>query len=121
MTQNLKQHPEYPYYSADEYGNIYATRFNKVKLKVQSSHGRGYLHFTAIKTGGERKSYLSHRFIYECHFGMIPDGMQINHRDLDKTNNRLDNLELVDQWENMRHGKQNGVQYGAASPNYNRF
>ena len=120
MANEIKKHPRFTHYGADVFGNIYSLKFGKVKLHSQSLHGRGYLHFTALQYG-DRKSYLSHRFVYECFYGMIDDGMQINHIDCDKHNNQLSNLQVVDQWENMRHGKQNGVQYGAASPNYSRI
>ena len=113
----IKQHPEFTHYGADADGNIYSLKFGKIKEHIQSPHQRGYLHFTATQYGN-RKSYLSHRFIYECFNGMIPDGLQINHIDCDKHNNALYNLELVDQWMNMYHGKENGVQYGSSNPNH---
>ena len=116
----IKTHPVFTHYAADVDGNIYSVKFNKIREHIQSPHGRGYLHFTATQSGN-RKSYLSHRFVWECFYGMIPDGLQINHIDTNKHNNKLTNLQLVSQWENMQHGKQMGILYGAASPNYNRI
>src|SRR5262245_28980841 len=44
-----------------------------------------------------------HRLVWEAFHGPIPSGFEINHRDGNKANNRLDNLELVTRSENMLH------------------
>jgi hypothetical protein len=49
---------------------------------------------------------------------MIKDGLQCHHIDHDKHNNSLDNLQLVDQWDNMKYGIEAGVLYGAANPKH---
>lgn len=46
---------------------------------------------------------LAHRLVWACAFGAIPDGIEINHKDGDKRNNRLDNLEAVTPSQNVRH------------------
>lgn len=38
---------------------------------------------------------LLHRCIYEAHFGPIPRGVEIHHRDKDKSNNTLENFEAL--------------------------
>jgi hypothetical protein len=63
--------------------------------------------------------YLVHRFVYECWTEKLIDtDLQCHHIDHDKTNNSLDNLQLVDQLMNMHYGKEAGVLYGAANPNH---
>lgn len=42
-----------------------------------------------------RKSYLAHRVIWTKVYGPIPKGLEVDHRDLDPMNNRLDNLRLA--------------------------
>lgn len=112
-----RQHPIFKDYCADKDGNIYSTKFGKWRQIARAPHGRGYNQFSAQQSG-YMKSYLWHRFVWECWNGMIPKGMQINHIDCDKTNNKLENLEVVDQWENMRKGKEAGILYGSANPNH---
>ncbi|NDG19355.1 MAG: hypothetical protein EB117_13935 [Betaproteobacteria bacterium] len=46
---------------------------------------------------------LVHRMVWEAFNGAIPHRLEVNHKDLDKTNNRLDNLELVTHQENLIH------------------
>ena len=51
---------------------------------------------------------IASRAAWHLTFGPIPDGLQVNHKDLDRTNNRLSNLELLDQSGNIRHSYANG-------------
>ena len=46
---------------------------------------------------------LVHRAVWEAFNGEIPTRLEVNHKDLDKTNNKLDNLELVTHQENLVH------------------
>lgn len=63
----------------------------------------GYLALTLQMPDGTIHSIMAHRIIWEWANGPIPEGMQINHKDLNKQNNRIDNLELATNLENMRH------------------
>jgi len=44
-----------------------------------------------------------HRMVVEAFIGPIPDGMQVNHKDGNKENNHLDNLEICTHSENQIH------------------
>ena len=46
---------------------------------------------------------LLHRKIWERAYGKIPKGLEINHKDGNKLNNDLNNLELVTHQENAIH------------------
>ena len=41
------------------------------------------------------KNYLIHRFEWECVRGVIPEGFVIDHIDSVKTNNKIENLQLL--------------------------
>ena len=113
----LKKHPVFTDYGSDKDGNVYSFKAGKIKELAKVNHGRGYNHYS-LRLCGKIHMYLNHRFTYECFNGMIPKGLQINHIDHDKKNNRLDNLELVTGYENMQKGIAAGVLYGTASPNH---
>ena len=63
-----------------------------------------------IRIGRRTKPQLSaHRLIWESIHGPIPDGLQINHINGVKTDNRISNLELVTRSGNMAHALQTGL------------
>ncbi len=49
--------------------------------------------------------FMEHRVIWVWHNGAIPEGMVINHKDYNKANNALDNLEVVTQKQNVEYSR----------------
>lgn len=76
--------------------------------RAENTGGKGYLRVTMHTPGEGLSQTMAHRLVWESVNGTIPDGMQINHKDLNKQNNRLSNLELVTGAENIRHSYANG-------------
>lgn len=62
----------------------------------------GYIRITLHKKG-RGKTIRIHRIIMETFHGECPSGMEVNHKNGDKTDNRLSNLEYVTLQENMHH------------------
>lgn len=52
---------------------------------------------------GKNLYRLVHRLVMAEFSGAIPAGMEVNHKDGDKLNNRFDNLEYITHRENMAH------------------
>lgn len=52
--------------------------------------------------------FMEHRVIWYICKHYIRDDMVINHKDFDRANNNITNLELVSQKENVRHAVENG-------------
>ena len=67
----------------------------------------GYLSFTIYLEKNINKSYLSHRFIFECFYGLIEKNKQINHINFIRTDNRIKNLEVVSPSENNKKSSVN--------------
>ena len=44
-----------------------------------------------------------HRVVWEAFNGPIPGRLEVNHKNLDRSDNRLDNLELLTHRENVQH------------------
>jgi hypothetical protein len=54
--------------------------------------------------------YYEHRLVWERERGLIPAGYHIHHKNKDKRDNRLENLELV---EGRKHHSEHSLELGA--------
>lgn len=64
----------------------------------------GYRRAYIYNDEGKHKHVLVHRLVYMSHVGDIPKGMQVNHKDENKANNCVENLELLTPSQNVRYG-----------------
>jgi hypothetical protein len=121
MTEKqFAQHPTHTKYYATTDGEVISFKGKTPKFIIQCPHGRGYTQFM-VSMGKETKSYLTHRFVYECFYGLIDDEtLQVHHIDHDKVNNSLSNLALVTDWENKMHAKSAGRKTGGAMHKKNK-
>jgi hypothetical protein len=67
-----------------------------------------YPHVT-LHAGGRRRTVTVHRLVAEAFLGPAPVGAEVNHRDGDKMNASVRNLEYVTRSENMRHAFATGL------------
>ena len=89
-------------YSASKCGKIISHhRLEPFELR-QAKHRQGYKK-VCVKTPNGIKNRLVHRLVLEAWIGPCPDGCVTNHKNGDKTDNRLENLEYCTQSENMTH------------------
>lgn len=79
------------------------TYLHKGKVLEQSKDRKGYKHI-ALSKDGKIKTVKVHRLVYETFNGKIPEGMQVNHINEIKTDNRLENLNLMTPKENINWG-----------------
>ena len=98
-------------YQVSNLGNVKSfTRIKKGRLLKPGRYSNGYLfvHFAKdTDKKGERHSYLIHRLVAQA-FLPNPDGLpQVNHKDENKTNNRVDNLEWCTHLYNQNYGTKN--------------
>lgn len=63
-------------------------------------HSKGY---HVVRVFG--KTEYVHRIVWKLHGREIPEGMEIDHRDLDKGNNAIENLRLATGSQNMGNTK----------------
>ena len=64
---------------------------------------KGYL-MVGLYKEGKRRYYLVHRLVAETFIDNPEDKPQVNHKDEDKTNNKVENLEWVTSKENNNYG-----------------
>lgn len=70
-----------------------------------------YQRTTFVTSNGERYRILVHRLVWYVHNGPIPNHLTINHKNGKKTDNRLENLELMTQGENQKHAFKNDLKH----------
>lgn len=77
--------------------------FLKGRILKLSANGKGYLK-VALNSNGKAKTYSVHRLVLQS-FIPNPDNLpQVNHKDENKTNNNVDNLEWCDNSYNLNYG-----------------
>lgn len=57
--------------------------------------------YKVVSLGRKRQAY-EHRLVWERHFGPIPDGYHVHHKNGNKRDNSLENLELLPASEHHR-------------------
>lgn len=92
-------------------GHIHGRRLKGKMLKPYMSNG-----YLSVNLGG--KAMYIHRLIAAAFIGPIPDEMQINHRDGNKLNNCITNLEIVTHQENAIHAVAMGLTPAMGRSNY---
>ena len=69
---------------------------------------KGYQQVCLVDNEGKRKMYLLHRVVWEAVSGsQIPEGMQCNHINECKSDNRFCNINLLTPKENVNFGTRN--------------
>lgn len=94
----------YEGYEVSNTGKIKSLKTNRL-LKPQKNNC-GYLYILLTDQNKKVKINLIHRLVFDSFVG-IDDGLEINHLDEDKENNRLDNLELITHEENLKKYRDN--------------
>lgn len=77
---------------------------NKSGRFIGSKRLDGYHQTTLYDDNGKVTTGLIHRFIYEAVYGPIPEGLDVNHINENKTDNRIENLNLMTRKENINFG-----------------
>lgn len=91
----------YEDYSIDEYGNVYS--YKSRRYVSQQKHKDGY-YYVALCKDGKRKVFAVHRLV-AIHFIANGDDLpQVNHRDENKENNEVSNLEWCSERYNTNYG-----------------
>lgn len=91
-------------YWIDEEGNV----FNKKGHKRKTSLNRQGYPYIILCKGGKITTITIHRLVALNFLGVPPDGYEVNHKDFNKLNNSVGNLEWVKRQDNIRHSYTNG-------------
>jgi len=96
--------PGYSNYSISNYGKVANNKSSRILTPIITK--KGYLTVRLYNSDGYKQLRI-HRLV-ACEFiENIYNKPQVNHIDFDKTNNKYDNLEWVDNSENVIHNVSN--------------
>ena len=94
-------------YKVDENGNVFSVRNNKLLKRMMFPSGYEYVHLCNGK--GKTKLFRVHRLVAETFIPNPNNLPEVNHKDGDKLNNNVKNLEWCTNLENMRHSVETGL------------
>ncbi|MBA3689507.1 MAG: HNH endonuclease [Chloroflexi bacterium] len=84
------------------------------KGHVCRTRNNGYIQVSNRSRGMTRRA---HRMVWESVHGPIPDGLEINHKNGVRADNRIENLELVTSTGNKQHAYRTGLAKAAGERN----
>lgn len=116
MIKNNKKYsiPNHEGYYVDVEGNVYSRWINKGKhgivlgdkyKKLQPKLSKSGHRFVSL---GRNHQKLVHRLVYESIIGPIPEGMVVRHLNDKPSDNRIENLAIGTQKDNMQDCLRNG-------------
>ena len=89
--------------------DIYSGKSHK-KLEVAAGDVAGCVvddGYAVVNFNGKRKQ--CHEIVWELHYGPVPEGLEIDHKDGQRSNNAVENLRLVSRELNARNKKPSGA------------
>lgn len=97
----FKEYPHNKNYYVSNEGDIFSKKLRR-RLKP-TPQSKGYMRVTLSNNGIRKEKYV-HRMVIETFENeFITKDDQINHKNKDKRNNKIDNLEIMTLWENIKH------------------
>lgn len=99
----------FPNYLASNTGEIYKVSQGKIVKIKQHGNGKPYRAVWLATAIGSRRDMRVHVLVANAFHGERPKGMQVNHKNGIKTDNRSENLEYVTPSENNKHARENGL------------
>ena len=103
-----KEIAEAPDYEVSNLGRIASKKYKNRRILKQNKKKTGYYEVGLCCSPNKRKWFLVHRLVLSV-FNPIDqmEVMEVNHKDEDKSNNTLNNLEWVTSKENCNYGNRN--------------
>ena len=93
-------------YQISNKGRVKSLKCGKERIRTPVISNSGYLNIILYKNT-EAQHRLVHRLVAEAFIPNLENKPQINHKDENKLNNCVDNLEWVTAKENINHGTRN--------------
>lgn len=106
MEEMWKRIEGYEQYEVSNLGRIKSFKQNSTKgeISLGNRDKKGYLTKTLYSGDGSKKTFKVHRLVAEAFLPNPDDLPQVNHKDENKTNNEIHNLEWCDAKYNLSYG-----------------
>lgn len=98
ITEEWRSIPGLTLYEAGAEGHIRNQATGKLLAIREEDYSK-----VSVRVAGKRVIRRVHRLVAAAFLGPLPNGMEINHKDTDRHNNAVSNLEYVTRSENIRH------------------
>lgn len=92
----------YPDYEVSNCGRVKSLKGGKERILRPGSNNHGYPS-VALCVNGKPTSITVHKLVAEFFLGKRPENHEVNHKDGNRANAHVDNLEYVTRSENVRH------------------
>lgn len=108
MKEIWKTIAEAPDYEISNFGRVASKKYKDKRVLKQNRKPNGYYEVGLCYKPNKRKWFLVHRLVLST-FNPVDgmENMEVNHKDEDKSNNLINNLEWVTSKENCNYGNRN--------------
>jgi hypothetical protein len=96
-------------YHVSNLGNV------KQGTRLMSTHTRWHYPTVSLYKNGKSKLFYVHRLVMMAFKGRCPRGKNVNHRNGNRQDNQLINLEYTTYKQNIRHAVENGLRFGQSA------
>ena len=103
-----KSPPLFPDYEVSTLGRVRSLRFGKIRMLALTPFAGNYKRVT-LTQGGQTVRPLVHTLVANTFLPQIDGKPDVNHRDGNKANNALSNLERLSRSENIAHSVSSGL------------
>jgi hypothetical protein len=114
----MKDIPEFPHYVIFSDGRVYNKRNGRFKKSCLDKKGYSRIRLVDGSRGATKKI---HRLVAEAFLCNYNNSLQINHKNCNKSDNRICNLEMVTQSQNTKHAWANGRMKLTKRDEYGKF
>jgi hypothetical protein len=103
--EDTKYLRDYPGYGVDTEGNVWSFKYNKPRTLSPGWKKKNHGYRTVLLTDktGRKKNFLVHRLVAIVFIPTDDITMEVNHRNRNSSDNRLENLEWVSKKKNIEH------------------
>jgi len=122
MQEEWKIIKNFPNYMISNLGRIKSLNYkrtNKEQILKQNINGRGY-YYVNISVNNKYHNLLIHREVATAFLNNNKNYSDVNHKDGNKLNNNVNNLEWCTRSHNIQHAYNNGLKKGGKGKTYKK-